>query len=703
MSLRDIPLKPAYETHEDDLVQDFYIPVLSTAVEYRRIAGFFTSSSLAIASRGIGELIANGGTIKMIACPRLSSQDAQVIENVSLEPEKYLSDLLMSELDYFEDKLEHDHVAALGWMLAAGKLELKIAVVDTPDSTSTDQLFHQKVGIVVDAMENIVSFSGSVNETASGWLDNVEEFKVFRSWREGDLDFMEPDLKKFDDFWYNKRDYVKVVDLPEAVQEKLIRESAGFNPDSISAKKYIEERKRKASEEALSLFTYQKRAVHDWNANNRRLLFEMATGTGKTRTAIVACKQVLDEGKPALFVVATPQSTLSQQWKDSFDDLEIKFDATIIADSSNHKWRKNLELACLDLEIGMLDSLIVFTTHATASSRDFISMVSTISKQIRTVFVGDETHGLGSSKQRAALLERYDYRIGLSATPSRWFDDEGSALIKKYYSDKSFVFSIDDALTTINPLTNMTFLTPYQYHLVRVYLDFEEMIEYEKLSKKISRLFAIKESSSDENEALENALFKRANLIKNAAAKIPALQKILRERTVENTLIFVSPQQIDTVIALMKNLKIMAKRFTMKEGTKPSEQFGGLSERQHIIRCFVEKDYKALIAISCLDEGIDIPSAETAFLVSSSTNPREYIQRIGRVIRRSPGKTKAEIFDFVAIPNYKQMDGIDIETERKIIEKELIRVNEMAKSSMNYREVASAVTEIWREFYQWQI
>ena len=179
MGLRDIEIKPVYYSDEDNLLQDFYIPVLSEAVRYDRIAGYFSSNSLAIAAKGIANFINAGGTIRLIANVVLSTEDQEAIKEAILNKEKEI----LIEIENLEDRLKRDHISMLGWMLQKDLLEIKISVVK-------NGIEHQKVGILEDVAGNIVSFSGSDNETVSGWLRNNEQFHVFCSWVEGDTNHL---------------------------------------------------------------------------------------------------------------------------------------------------------------------------------------------------------------------------------------------------------------------------------------------------------------------------------------------------------------------------------------------------------------------------------------------------------------------------------------------------------------------------------
>jgi superfamily II DNA or RNA helicase len=293
-------------------------------------------------------------------------------------------------------------------------------------------------------------------------------------------------------------------------------------------------------------------------------------------------------------------------------------------------------------------TLIIYTTHRTGGSNDFINIIESIGVNIPICFIGDEAHGLGALEAKKGLLNIYRYRIGLSATPRRWFDDDGTEMLYSYFGYKVFEFTIADALNTINPLTGKPFLVNFYYHPRFISLEDYELEEYQKLSSRISKMSLYKSGSDEYQKKFENLLFARANLEKNAENKYYELEKILDSfYTLEDTIIFVSDEQIAKVLRILKDRKIIAHRFTQKEGTIAEEKYSGRSERQYLIDKFKEGVYQGLVAIKCLDEGIDIPSASTAIIMASSTNPREYIQRIGRVIRQAPGKHRAHIYDFI--------------------------------------------------------
>ena len=700
-------MKSSYESGTDSLVEDFYVPVLSCAVSYDRIAGFFSSSSLAIASKGLANLIKNGGRMRLLACPRLSIDDYKVIKKYCMDPETYIAKKLLFEVENIDGSFQKDHVRALGWMLANSFLKIKIVqVINSFDETeSTPQgIFHQKIGIIKDSGKNLLTFSGSINETASAWYYNVEEFKVFKSWETGQLDFVKSDIAKFNAFWNNQRSGVKVYELPVAVEKKLLEYSSDFSQD-IYLKKYcikpvsrsIKETDEIAkysepSKDDISLFFYQKNAIEKWENNNCRLMFEMATGTGKTRTAIGCISRLKKKIKKLAVIISTPQDTLTKQWKQEIDNIGMKFDAEVIADGSNQKWRQQLPLLLSKMRVGVYNQIVVYTTHTTASKNDFIKIIVDNLTGEEVCFIGDEAHGLGAAKSKQAMLPIYKYRVGLSATPHRWFDDVGSAVLTEYFGDNPYTFNILQAQTTINPVTNKPFLVNYFYHPVFTKLTEEELENYQKLTQRIRNLSRYSKKQDDRDEfqkRYEKLLFARADIQKNAIRKYDALEKILHEiGTVSNTLIFTAPEQIDSVLRILTSNDVIAHRITQEQGTVAESKYNGLTERQYLIECFKKKQYGALVAISCLDEGIDIPSADTAIIMASSTNPREYVQRIGRVIRQAPNKGQAHIYDFIIEPSLDEMIGKElIQFEIDIYKKELNRVLDMAAFALNNAQV----------------
>lgn len=694
MSFKDLPIKSCYESGVDDLIEDYYVPVLGEAVSYDRIAGFFASSSMAVAARGLSSFIMNGGKMRLITSPRLNKDDLDVIERIASNSEDLLLSDFGIDLANLENEFEQNHVKALGWMLGNGMLEMKLAIVFNDDGSICDNetiaekgLFHQKVGVLMDRDNNEISFSGSINETASAWVHNDEEFKVFKGWTDS-RDYFLRDKQRFDDIWNGKRSNVRVYNLPNAIKANIVKYSSDFNLESISLKKYRSQKlNRYDFRNDKGLFFYQADALNIWKSNNYQLLFEMATGTGKTRTAIAGIKYLNQIKKSIITIVTTPQNTLSKQWKDEIDAQKLSFDESAVIDGSIPKWNKTLTTLLYKNSAGLANHIIIFTTHASASSDKFTEAFRTcLGENTEVLFVGDETHWLGAPVLQKALLSIYKYRIGLSATPSRWYDDSGTQKLKDYYGNSSFEFTIKDALSEFNPITGKHFLVNYHYHISKVSLTSAESASYRDVSNRISKLWRMRDSNSDASELLERLLEKRANLIRNAEEKYIEFERILdtlsEDGPVDNLIIFVSPQQILEVMNILSNKGIIFHKLTEKEGVKPEKRFGGISEREHIISKFKSKEYQAIVAIKCMDEGIDIPTADIGILMASSTNPREYIQRVGRIIRQAPDKRFAHLYD-ICVDTISELDDDAAEIEKKIKAKEQVRLKEIASNAIN--------------------
>jgi superfamily II DNA or RNA helicase len=706
MTYKDIDIKSCYESGTCDIVEEFYEPVLMSSVAYDRIAGFFSSSALAIASRGLYGFIQNKGKMRLITSPILSGDDAEIIQKVTESPDALTEVDLGLNLTDICNEFVDNHVKALGWMLSNGLLEMKLAIVVkadgaicTEDEVKNCGLFHQKVGILRDVDGNELSFSGSINETASAWVNNDEEFKVFKAW-EGSREYYAKDQERFSEIWEGKRHNVRVFNLPAAIKDHLISRSKDFDIETISIKRY---RKSKVNafdfkNSPISLFYYQADALNKWKENVYSLLFEMATGTGKTRTAIAGIARILATTEKTLVIISTPQNTLSKQWKEEVEKLGVKFDVSEVIDGSTPKWKSKLSEVLLENRTGFKNHCVIYTTHMTASSDSFLSIMERdLDSSIVTLFVGDEVHWLGAPKLRKALLPRYNFRIGLSATPTRWFDDEGSQFLIDYFGKKNFVFSIRDALNETNPITGKHFLVNYFYHIYKVGLNEEETFQYKKLTQQMLRLQGKAESDPDAAVRYERLVEQRANIIKNANEKYDLLTQILDEieshGPISNLLVFVSPQQISEVSAILASRGIIFHRLTEQEGTKKEKKYNGLSEREFIISKFKSGDYQALIAIKCLDEGIDIPSANTGILMASSTNPREYVQRIGRIIRQGKGKTFAHLYD-LCVGAINGLDNDEQALENKIKNKEIIRLTEIAENAINAADATQMIISL---------
>lgn len=704
MSFNDISIEYSYDSSEESILTHFYLPVLKHAIQYDRLTAYFCSSALVLCAQGITGLIRNGGKMRLIASPYFKEKDIEILRNLNDdEKENYISSILISELNP-TDEIFNNELTALAWMIANEYLEIRIALamdqsglLIEKEQIDKSAIFHQKTGILYDENGSWIVFNGSINETAAAWERNIEEFDVFRSWFEEEKKYGKKHISRFERMWNGLSYRTKVIDLPTAVKEHWIQISRPSFPifdrlsigldDNYANCNVESEEKEYEENKKLKLYKIQEEARDAWFACGCRGILEMATGTGKTITSIACIEKLALEKAKLLVIVASPQNTISGQWNRESRWISKYFYQVCKIDGTNPKWKEELEKHLILMNLNSIEKLMIITSHTTLSSPEFIKLIEQNQGEYEVLLIGDEVHGLGAPKHSRGLLDIYNYRLGLSATPDRLYDVEGTEIIRNYFGDTVYKFDIGQAQTTINEKTGEPYLTTYEYHPVFVRLSSQEIDKYLHITDRIRKLCDSKDM--EKVELKKQLLFKRAEIIKSASSKLEALSKIidlLGGKEIKDTIIFTSPQQLNDVMRLLTQEKgINAKKYTEEEDERPLEEYAGLSEREHLIKMLSKKVINALVAIKCLDEGIDIPSARIAVLMASSTNPREYIQRIGRVIRRSKGKENAKIYDFIVSPKTNSPDIIIEDTATNIFEKEKKRalfLLEFAKNSM---------------------
>jgi superfamily II DNA or RNA helicase len=351
-----------------------------------------------------------------------------------------------------------------------------------------------------------------------------------------------------------------------------------------------------------------------------------------------------------------------------------------------------------DYNNGHISSCVVFTTYNTFSSKLFVKITSRLNR--KSLLLCDEVHWAGANTFRQGLLPNYSYRLGLSATPARYFDEEGTDYILAYFNRIVYEFSLERALSEENPATGKAFLCPYDYYPHFVALMDNERVEYAELSAQISRVAAIKKESDDNDSRLQRLLEKRQAIITNAQNKYACLETLLSSlRTIRYLLVYCSPAQIDRSQSILNCLGIINHRFTGREGTSARKELNGLSERENILRLFEQAQYMALVAMKCLDEGINVTRAEHAILMASSGNPKEYVQRRGRLLRTHPEKERAKIYDIIVLPHLSKQAGYTItDYDRLILSKEFTRYEEFASLARNKVEALNMIYSVKKLF-----
>ncbi len=695
-SLKDLTIRLVYESDASSLVDEFYVPVLSVAKKYDRLTGFFSSTCLAIAARGIAGLIQNRGHIRLLTSPYLTKKDVEAITGNN--DYEIIEARMLESLNDISSVIESDYISALGWMLREGYIEIKLALVLNnagnlvpAEEIESSGLFHQKVGIIWDKNGESISFSGSINETASGWSSNIEEFKVFRSWIDAEKYYHDSDVAKFERYWNNRSYRIKVLDAPSAVVKSLTKRSPIEKEDLAILKRELSKPRLCGSRKEMSLWPHQLTAVRKWLQANRCGMLEMATGTGKTLAALSCFCETVKEITPLVVIISAPYRHIGDQWRNNVRSLGLGIEV-ISADSTNPTWESDVTRENNRLLLGTKNKFIVITTHNTFSSERFIDMIGKISAE--KLIIIDEVHGIGAPVRSEGLLEEYNMRLGLSATPRRWFDDEGTDRLIEYFNDVVYELPLSTALELKNPETGNPILVPYNYHPTFVELDEEELRDYRELTSRIGKSYHAARTDKDKSNVLSILLNKRAKIIRNARRKLGILEEIVtslkKSGNLDKALIYVSPEQIDSVSSLLNRYEIKQHKFTQAESAVPDEN--GISERSRLLKGLENGYYQVLIGIRCLDEGVDVPCVDKAIILSSTGNPRQYIQRRGRILRFTEGKQNADIYDIIVMPKLSS-DALSREVEMKIIRKETRRYEEFAGLALNRDECMRKIAD----------
>lgn len=707
--LRALDLLPRYRTGEQDLVQDFYVPLLSRSVSYQRAVGYFTSSSLALGARGLSRLVAAGGRVEIVASPQLAPEDIEALAAGYASRQELLTGALLRGLEGVEHVPEaaRTRLRFLTRLIADGHLDLKIAVLADPRAG----IYHEKLGIFTDANGDRVAFSGSSNESASALVRNFESFSVFASWRTEDRPRVEQHQADFDGLWNDTTPFLEVFDLPEAVRERLLvavppATSSELEPDPEETSEALRRLTGlRLSAEApfgwpvrpadVALRDYQQGAIRAWFSHRGRGVWRMATGAGKTLTALSAMAELArvlkSQEERLLIVVLCPYQHLVRQWSGEAERFGI---AAIQCFGSSQSWQPRLRDAVLGLNAGSIPFVMAITTNATFGGKPFQELVDQTA--VRILLCADEVHNTGSPKTLKVLPARAPYRLGLSATPDRHMDAAGTAGIRDYFGEDVFEFSLERALQE-------GVLCRYRYHPVQVSLDADEHERYLLLSSEIARLAGMQSdelSTETADGQLKMKLFERARLLGGASAKVPALVAHMAAfREEKHTLVYCSdasvgqagevPQrQVDLAVRALSSvpLEMDVQSYTYEDAP---------ARRAQLEHRFEAGDLQALVAIRCLDEGVDIPQVRRAFILASTTNPKQFIQRRGRVLRRAPGKEYAEIFDFVVVPPAPQdLPEAVAALEQRMFRKELTRIVEFTKLADNGMDALASLLPV---------
>ena len=676
--LRLLNLLPVYDSAEYDLIRDLQVPLLQHSSDYLRGVGFFSSGWLRIASQGMADFVQHGGRARVVLSPILEERDWEALQ---LGEEARFDDALKSVLarrvSDLQSSLATDTLNALAWMIADGVLDMRFAVPRKMDYPGN---YHDKVGVYTDDNGDSVALHGSLNDSVQGSL-NGEAYSVFRSWEDGQRPYLQKHKSRLESLWNDQNPQFRVRQIPDAIREQIVQlRSTTRRPYSLP-ETAVSVAQSPGPRCSLELHPFQQTAIDQWKRAGCRGVFEMATGTGKTVTALAAAAEKYSElGKLAL-IVLVPYLHLLEQWERSCLDFGFH---PILCSSKHGKWQIDVKSRIQDFNLGVTRNLCVLAVHMTAASSRFHNAIARL-KPDHTMLIGDEVHGLGSPQLRSSLTDRAGIRLGLSATPRRWYDDEGTEAIFSYCGQTCFEYTLEQAIGK--------YLTPYKYHPQLVSLTDEEADYYEALTSQITSLMPQAERDPEVHEQMKMLLLKRARVVSGAQEKLPAMLALLESlikqnrrdgRETRDILIYCAPGRHREVLQAVAALGLRCHEFVHNVS---------LHDRERLLEQFASGDIQVLVAIKCLDEGVDVPSTRIAFVLASSTNPREFVQRRGRILRLAKGKSEAIVYDYIVVPPPERM-ALKKDADVSILKREMPRFVEFASSALNEFQARSAVRDI---------
>lgn len=699
--LRSLDIADQYRSDREDVVADFYVPALSVSVGYSRAVGYFTSTSLALFARGIRDFANRGGTIRLVASPQLTEDDITDI-NRGYEVRDVIERATLRQLETQNLGVILDGLGLIGRLIAEQRLDIKLAFVTHHGHVG---IYHEKLGIFRDDIGDLVAFTGSANETLGGLLANFESVEVYRGWMSADVSRALRIEHDFEDLWNDRTTSLRVEPFPDVARQRLIEIASRHPTASLPGTDHALDPPAPDADQTailripprIGVRDYQRKAVEAWLAQRGRGILKMATGTGKTKTAMfAACQlaQVLERREqPLVILIIVPFQHLVDQW---IPEVEAFGVGPVAVYESSQRWLPVVEDQLAEAKLGQRPVVVMVATNASFAGDRFQSVLSRITQPF--LVIADEAHNLGSSRYRSALPQNATYRLALSATPERWFDDTGTDALISFFGPVVFELGLGQAI-------EMGALCRYRYLPRLVALTDDENQYYINLTAQIAKRLAVGESLDDDPASpIGFLLRRRAAILGHAEGKLIQLRSDIElRRNAWYQLVYCAEgnkptetgdssntSQVSQVIELTGNQLHLAVHAYVAETPR--------AERKVLLRRFgIGEDLRVLVAMRCLDEGVDIPDARVAYLLASSSNPRQFIQRRGRILRPAPGKDIAEIIDYLAVPQASTPLNFDV--ERNLLARELERADEFGKLAENYEDTLTLLRPL-KEKYQ---
>jgi superfamily II DNA or RNA helicase len=718
-----------YKTGSENEPLQFYLDGLSNSNEFHLLLGYFSSAAINLLSIGFATFISKGGKVRMIINHLLSQVDKEIIQKaVNNQNSKTVFDFSdVVSLGKVLDEYDTHFFECLAFLIAEKRIEIKVI-----KPKGGKGIAHYKSGVFSDG-ENFVGYKASCNFTLYGLSENLEELEAFLSWENGRSNKLIKKQLKIIESYFNEQDddveYLSVDEIEAVIKDKYGKKSIEeliVQEEELMRKKLTLTKNPKLQQTISKLYEsidierksprfpyregprdYQVQAYNNWVANGYKGIFAMATGTGKTITSLNCVLSEFKKRSDRTYhvLILVPTITLVEQWEKEVKSFNFQ---EVYKISSKIDWQ-NQVTTLVSTARRIPASFVLISTYASFVKERFQSLLNNLPSD--TIFIADEGHNLASPTVASRLLNlKIEKRIGLSATPKRKYDPEGTAEMELFFSDQepyTYSFSMERAIKE-------GVLCEYYYYPHIIKLTPDEMSEYVEISFQLAKLYSFGKDNLERESIIERLLLKRKRIIYKAANKLNETISILKKCFIDKgdlkyTFVYVPEGETFEIIETedelaTENIRLI-NQYT-REIAKINEKilvnqfFSGMVDRDDILIQFQKGEIDVIASMKCLDEGVDIPRAETAIFCSSTGNPRQFIQRRGRILRKHPSKKHAIIHDLVVVPDFEnQHDGTDtFDLEKQLIKSELERVMYFASLSKNPFYTENVFQDVCRHY-----
>lgn len=720
ITFKDIAFPPTYKYSSDSdyIPLEFYEETFPIAKEIDLLLGYFSSNAIKVLSKSFAEFVYKGGRIRIITNHILSLKDKEnLIDPVNIDKEDELIDIF-ADLEKLENGLsdygEH-FFDCLKYLRKQGRLEI------VPVKFNGVDLAHCKKMILYDG-HDYISTDGSINFTLSALTKNSESFEVNAPWKGEIFAFRtEVEKKNFNkifskqhpDYQYLDASQIETVidkigkdkDIQDLLDDSIKLDRSTFSQKVSKILKVKEERFIYSIEESKKTphfpennkpRDYQEKAYENWCKNNYTGIFGMATGTGKTKTSLNCVLNEYQKSNSYYTIILVPSIALLNQWEHEVSEFNFQ---NIILIGGGNNWEKTISNYTSNFKAGLKRNIVIISTYASFTTSRFQKYFSKIDEEF--ILIADEAHNMGANNIKKTISNsKIKRRIGLSATPKRVYDIEGTDFIDKFFNDQepyTFSFSMKEAM-------DRGYLTNYKYYPILVELNETELEKYIEISKKLLRYFDFEKGEFKKDPMVEKLLLLRKSIIHKANNKIECFKNILIELKSKGKLKFIFTYVPEGYIYKEdKDPRRMLEMFfdAGNEVLPDLTMNSYIADDQNLndlLRGFSEGRIDMLFAMKMLDEGVDVPRAEIGIFASSTGNPRQFIQRRGRLLRIHKDKPIATIYDMVVVPRINENNTELFTMERNLVHNELRRVGYFSSLSLNFYDSKDALDVVCAKY-----